>query len=79
MRAGRQATARWGGDYTPGWALMSEAERNEHRDRIRAMKSYEECQAFVAQHREQMAARAQERGSKTLRSPRRDACAALKP
>lgn len=70
---------RWGSDSTPGWALMTEAERKEHVERMRAMKRLDECQAYVAQHREQMAARAKERGSATLRAPRRDACAGLKP
>ncbi|MBL8346532.1 MAG: hypothetical protein JNN03_13900 [Rubrivivax sp.] len=78
-RPGRQMAGRWGSDSTPGWALMTEAERKEHVERMRAMKSLDECQAYVAQHREQMAARAKERGSATLRAPRRDACAGLKP
>lgn len=78
VRAGRQAMARWGDDFTPGWALMTEAERKEHSERMRALKSHEECQAYMAQHRELMATRAKERG-KTVPTPRRDACAALKP
>jgi hypothetical protein len=77
-RGGRHMAARWGGEFTPGWALMTETERKEHSERMRAMKSHEECQAYVAQHREQMATRAKERG-KTLPTPRRGACAALKP
>ena len=70
--------ARSGSDYTSGWALMSQQERNEHRDRIRAMKTYEECHAYQVQHHEQMAVRAKERGGKALSQPRRDACAGLK-
>jgi len=70
---------RWGSEFTPGWTLMTEVERKEHAERMRAMTSRDECQAYVAQHREQMAARAKERGSATLRAPRRDACAGLKP
>ena len=69
--------ARWGSDYTPGWALMTQAERNEHQERLRAMKTYEECKAYMDQHREQMAARAKERGGKLLAQPRRDPCAGL--
>lgn len=79
MRAGRSPGARFGADYTPGWSLMTVPERNEHRDRMRAMKSYEECKAYQAQHHEQMAARAKEKGGKALLQPRRDACAGLKP
>ncbi len=78
QRAGRQGAARWGSDYTPGWSLMTQTERNEHRDRLRSMTSYPECQAYVAQHHEQMAARANER-NQSVPKPRRDACAALKP
>lgn len=70
--------ARWGTEYTPGWALMTAQERNVHRERMRAMTNYEECKAFQQQHHEQMAARAKERGVKTPSAPRRDACAGLK-
>ena len=73
-----RGAARWGADYTPGWALMSEQERAEHRERMRSMKTYEECTAYQQQHHEQMAARAKERGGRGPASPRRDACAGLK-
>jgi hypothetical protein len=75
---GGRGSARWGSDYTPGWALMTQQERNEHRERMRSMKTYEECNAYQDQHHEQMAARAKERGGKTLAQPRRDACSGLK-
>lgn len=71
--------ARWGADYTPGWALMTEKERNEHRERMRAMQTYEECHAYQLQHHERMTARAKERGGAGLTQPRHDACAGLKP
>jgi len=75
---GGRGAARYGSDYTPGWTLMSEQERNEHRDRMRSMKTYEECKSYQDQHHEQMAARAKERGGKALAMPRRDACGSLK-
>jgi hypothetical protein len=75
---GGQQAARWGSSYTPGWTLMTQEERNEHRSRMLSMKTYEECKAYQDQHREQMAARAKERGGKALPTPRRDACANLK-
>lgn len=75
---GGHGAARWGADYTPGWALMTQQERNEHRERMRSMKSYEECKAYQEQHHEQMAARAKERGGKALTQSRRDACSGLK-
>lgn len=76
MRGGPGAG--WGSDFTPGWTMMTQQERNEHRDRMRAMKTYEECQAYQQQHHEQMAARAKERGANPPAQPRRDACAGLK-
>lgn len=79
MQRGTGPMGRWGADTTPGWSLMTPAERAEHQERMRSMKSYEECKTAMEQHREQMAARAKEKGGKALRTPRRDACAGLKP
>ena len=75
---GGRGAARWGSDYTPGWSLMTQQERNEHRERMRSMKTYEECKTYQEQHHEQMAARAKDRDGKTLAQPRRDACSGLK-
>jgi hypothetical protein len=75
---GRGAGAVAGAGFTPGWALMTPAERTEHRSRMLAMKSYQECTAYRKQQHELMAARAKERGGKPLLAPRRDACAGLK-
>ena len=72
-----RGAARWGSDFTPGWRLMSQQERNEHRDRMRSLKTYEECKAYQDQHHAQMAARAAERGGVPLTKPRRDACGRL--
>ncbi len=69
---------RWGADVTPGWALMTEQERREHQERMRTMTTYEACKAYQAQHHEQMAARAKERGAGPLPQPRRDPCIGLK-
>lgn len=70
--------AHWGRDYTPGWSMMSEAERKEHREHMQGFKTYEECKAYMDKHHEDMAARAKERGGKPLSQPRRDACAGLR-
>jgi hypothetical protein len=70
--------ARWGADDTPGWSMMSEPERNAHQDRMRAMKTYEECKAYADQHHEQMSARAKERGGQALAQAPRDPCGRLK-
>jgi len=69
-----------GADYTPGWAMMSPKEREEHRARMQGAKTYDECRALQQQHHDEMAARARERGvTAPLAKPRRDACAGLKP
>jgi hypothetical protein len=78
MGAGPGGGARWDSDNTPGWSMMTEQERKEHQDRMRAMKTYEECKAYADQHREQMGTRAKERGGQALAQARRDPCAGLK-
>jgi hypothetical protein len=70
--------ARWGAKDTPGWSMMSRAERNEHRDKLRSFKSYDECKAYVDKHHELMAARAKEKGRAAPAQPRRDVCAGSK-
>lgn len=70
---------RWGRNQTPGWAMMTDAERREHAQRMRGFTSYDECKAYVDQHHDQMAARAKERGQSMPAQPRRDPCAGLKP
>lgn len=80
MGPGGRHGPRWGADFTPGWAMMSPKERDEHRARMQGAKTYEECRALQVQHHELMAARAKERGrAAPLAQPRRDACAGLKP
>jgi hypothetical protein len=69
---------RMGPGYTSGWALMSEQERTEHRNRMLGMKSYDECKSYAEQHHAQMTERAREKGRPTPVMPRRDACAWLK-
>lgn len=58
---------------TPGWMLMTEQERIANRNRMREVKSYEECKQVQAEHHMAMQARAKEKGV-TLRSPRQNAC-----
>lgn len=77
-RMGMGPRAMAGADATPGWAMMTPQERDAHRERMRALQNYDECRAYLDQHREQMAARAKERGAAPMRAPRRDACAGLK-
>lgn len=77
MGAG-MAGARAGGDDTPGWTMMSETERSAHQDRMRSMKTYEECKTYADQHREQMSSRAKERGGQAMAPAMGDPCGSLK-
>ncbi len=79
MRGGRGPGARAGADYTPGWSMMTPAERSEHLARMRSMKTLDECKDYVQRHHEEMAARAKQKDGKVLAQPRRDPCARLKP
>ena len=77
---GRKNTASWwGSDVTPGWSLMTWTERNEHRKKMRSMKTYDECKTYLDGHHQKMAERAKEKGKTPLPEPKRDACAGLKP
>lgn len=79
MGGGRGPGARAGADYTPGWTMMTPAERTDHMSRMRSMKTLEECKAYVQTHHEEMASRAKEKGTKIPAQPRRDPCAGLTP
>jgi hypothetical protein len=68
---------RWGSDYTPGWSMMTPAERQEHQSRMRSMTGHDDCKAYMDKHHEEMAVRAKEKGRTLPAQPRRDACAGL--
>jgi hypothetical protein len=63
---------------TPGWQLMSKQERQEHRDKMRGMKSFDDCQAYITQHHADMEARAKEQGKSLSGQARHDVCNYLK-
>jgi hypothetical protein len=46
----------------PGWSMMSEKEREEHRARMRSGMSAAECQRYMEEHHRMMSERAKERG-----------------
>lgn len=71
---GRGQGWQFGAGNTPGWALMSEVERVEHRNRMMSFQSYGECRTYLEGHHQAMEARAKEQG-KTLRAaPRSNLC-----
>jgi len=49
---------------TPGWSLMTKQERLEHQQKMRAFQGYDECQAYMVEHRKLMEERAKEKGKK---------------
>lgn len=49
--------------YIYGYELMTDQERNAHRERMRAAKTLQERDRIRAEHRVQMNARAKERGA----------------
>jgi hypothetical protein len=67
-----------GRDFTPGWAMMSAQERDEHHKRLQEARTPEECRAVMDEHRKLMEQRAKDRGMAGMRGPRRDACAGVK-
>jgi len=62
---------------TSGWTLMSAQERTEHRNKMLAAKTYDECKAIQEAHHQDMEARAKEKGV-TLGAPRYNACDRMK-
>lgn len=71
--------ARFGADFTPGWAMMSPKERAEHRDRMHGAKTADECRALMDEHRKLWSERAKERGMKELPAPRGNPCGGYPP
>ena len=75
-RGGRQGM-RFNQNTTPGWALMTQQEQTDHRIKMRATKTFDECTALQTEHRSVMESRAKEKGVQ-LRAPRRNVCEAWK-
>lgn len=75
---GQGGSMRFGPSNTRGWSLMSADERREHRAKMRAMTTVDECKAFTDQQRKAMEARAKEKGVALPGSPRVDMCERMK-
>ena len=75
-RGGRQGM-RFNQNTTPGWALMTQQEQTDHRIKMLATKTFDECTALQTEHRSVMESRAKEKGVQ-LRAPRRNVCEAWK-
>lgn len=74
---GNAARFNWNKDNTPGWSLMTAQERAEHRSKMRAAKTYDECKALQEEQHKTMEARAKEKGV-TLTAPRHNGCDVMK-
>ncbi|MGN6528240.1 MAG: hypothetical protein ACTHL8_17765 [Burkholderiaceae bacterium] len=77
MGGGMMRGGRWGQDYTPGWTMMTPAERDDHRRTMASFRNYEDCKAYVDKVHTEMSARAQSRGRPMPATPRHDPCAGL--
>lgn len=62
MQAKKQLQAKTDKDTIYGWELMSVKERNEHRAKMRSLKTQEERTAYLEQHHKKMQQRAKEKG-----------------
>ena len=71
-RGGRQGM-RFNQNTTPGWTLMSQQEQTDHRIKMRATKTFDECTALQGEHRAVMESRAKEKGVQ-LQAPRKNVC-----
>jgi hypothetical protein len=77
MGPGRGMAGRFGPDNTPGWTMMTPAERTAHRQHMASLKTQPECTAYMDEHHKLMADRAKERGRAVPAQPRRNPCAGL--
>ena len=62
---------------TAGWGLMTQEERTAHREKMRSVKTYDECKLLQTAHHAQMTVRAKDKGV-TLPEPRANACDRMK-
>ena len=51
-----------GPDNTPGWAMMTAQEREEHHKKMMSAKTPADCKAHMEEHQKMMAERAKTRG-----------------
>jgi hypothetical protein len=65
-------------DDTPGWSMMTRAERREHHDKMVSMTDMASCKAYMQQHHARMIERARTKGLEAPGKPRHDACDRLK-
>ena len=67
-----------GSGNTPGWSLMTPAERTEHHNKMMSFTNYEECIAYLQEHHKLMQERAKAQGTTIPAIPRSNMCERLK-
>lgn len=65
---------RVGPEYTPGWDMMTDKERIDHRQRMLAAPTPAECRRMRDEQVRMAAERARSRGIKDVPNPRLEAC-----
>ena len=68
---------RFNKDNTAGWTLMTPEERTANQNKMRAVKTYDECKLLQTEQHKTMEARAKEKGV-TLPTPRQNSCDRMK-
>lgn len=70
---------RWNGNQrnTPGWQLMTPAERTDHQIKLRSFTEYAACKEYADNHHKLMEERAKEKGI-ALRAVKRNPCDVMK-
>ena len=63
---------------TYGWSLMTPEERDAHRDKMLAAKTYDECKAYQDVQHKLMTERAKEKGQPISPAPRYNMCDRMK-
>ena len=61
-----------------GLALLTPEERALHRENMHSLKSVDECEAYLAQHRQMLQERAKASGVAIPAGPRGNACERMK-
>ena len=68
-----------GEDKAHGWSFMTPKEQEQHREKIKTMKTYAECKSYMEKHHEVMMNRAKTKGQELPNQANFEVCEGLKP
>lgn len=74
---GAASAPRSGNGVTPGWKIMTPAERTEYQAAMGRMRTQGECGAYLDSHYKEMMSRSLERGLPAPSNPHREVCNVL--